>query len=654
MAYREIYRFLREMSEKGDDKEKQRRKRGGNVEASVSERLGDTAELAEVKSLLQQMDSYDFEYFVADLWARMGWETAVSSESADKGIDVTAVRSTPYRTKALIQAKRYGPNTTVGSPDVQQYASLKQQRQGVDKVVIVTTNEFTGQARELAGSLNVKLVNGDELAAMVDQLDAHDLVRDYLGLPEPERDEETVGDEEEEVGAAKKDETAATEESEAYFEASVPPKVWKWGVAAGTVGWIALFALVERLSDTSIALLFLFSWLVLPLSVYMDTKLLREQKDDSFRYRWAYIAGSAVWFLSILVGVAYLWRRRSVDAETAEALDGEEGEERRESDGEEDGSQADEKFVYDGTEYVCTEEGAADGWTVYRGRSEGDETALVVRDDETVLSQDVESVVAADVSSEGVTAVADGLDDGVPSGRFVVVDAGNERLVTHLFNSDIADCAVTDGYAAVSTLSPDDTTYVFDTESGEVAEQPNIRGEKKSIRFDEAGGETVVGLSEERDDEPLYYLDMDGEVVRKSDRLRRRERLDELLEGGRDGLEEAVEELRERHEEREDVETALELADACLALADEVKEGEGVTDECWDYLEEAKESYYEAIPRYDGRQGVAEVLRRQAEYYVRRNADEAALSRLREIEELEENDGELLTEEDRRRIERLS
>jgi len=569
---------------------------------------------------------------------------------------VTAVRHAPYRTKALIQAKRYGPNTTVGSPDVQQYASLKQQRQGVDKVVIVTTNEFTGQARELAQSLNVKLVNGDELAGMVEQLDAHDLVRDYLNLPEPDEDE----DKEDET--AEEAETEATAEvPEADLDVSVPPTVWRWGIAAGTVGWLSLFGLVENVSDGVFALVFLFSWFVLPVSIHMDTKEVRKRNEDAFRYPWAYVAGSAVWFVSILVGVAYLWRVRSVDAGAGVKAGAEssEGEGVRETgdDGEEDGGDGtiDEALTHDGTEYACTEEAAADGWTVYRGRGEDNEAALVVRNGEVVVSEEVGSVVAADVTEDGVVAVADGLDDRVPSGRFVVLDADGERLVTHLFNSDIADCAVTDGHAAVSTASPDDTTYVFDTETGDASEHPNLRGEKGNVRFDEEDGETVVAVSGDSDDEPLYYVNADGEVVRKSDRLLRRERLDELLEGGREKLEEAVEELRERYDESEgEAEPAVELADARLALANEIREDEGVTDEFWEYLEAAKESYYDAAPRYDGRQGVAEVLRRQSEYYVRRNADEAALSRLREIEELEEYEGELLTEEDRKRIERLS
>lgn len=132
-----------------------------------------------VKNRLQQMDDYDFEHFVADLWERMGWKCKVSQASVDAGIDVVATKSNPYQQKKLIQAKRYGPNTTVGGPDIQQYASLKHQQPGVDSVVVVTTNSFTRAAEERAQELNVKLVDGDALVSMIDDMRAEDLIAKY-------------------------------------------------------------------------------------------------------------------------------------------------------------------------------------------------------------------------------------------------------------------------------------------------------------------------------------------------------------------------------------------------------------------------------------------------------------------------------------------
>ena len=139
----------------------------------------------QLKAVLQQMNPYEFEHFVGDLWEQMSWETTVSMASVDKDVDITARKSQPYEQLLLIQAKRYGPNTTVGSPDTQQYASLRYQFENVDKVLIVTTNGYSRQAREIAEDLNVKLIDGDGLVELINEYESLDLVAEYLDFIEP-------------------------------------------------------------------------------------------------------------------------------------------------------------------------------------------------------------------------------------------------------------------------------------------------------------------------------------------------------------------------------------------------------------------------------------------------------------------------------------
>jgi restriction system protein len=121
---------------------------------------------------LQRMDPYDFEKFIGDVWTYLGWETRVVGEPGDQGIDVIA---TDGENKQLIQAKRYGPDTTVGSPEVQQYASLRLQEDGVDQVTIVTTGTFSRQAEDLAPDLDVILVDGEDLLGILEELEAFEV-----------------------------------------------------------------------------------------------------------------------------------------------------------------------------------------------------------------------------------------------------------------------------------------------------------------------------------------------------------------------------------------------------------------------------------------------------------------------------------------------
>ena len=124
------------------------------------------------------MDDERFEHFVADLWAREGWQTTVSQQSRDKSLDVLAEKDAPYHQRHAIQAKRYRAGNNVGGPKVSEYASLRDQFDA-DAAVVVTTSGFTRDARERAATLNVKLVDGDDLVDMVERADALDLVAKY-------------------------------------------------------------------------------------------------------------------------------------------------------------------------------------------------------------------------------------------------------------------------------------------------------------------------------------------------------------------------------------------------------------------------------------------------------------------------------------------
>jgi Restriction endonuclease len=274
---------------------------------------------AQLQAVLQQMDSYDFEHFVADLWTRMGWDTDVSSAAGDKGVDVVARQSMPYEQLLLIQAKRYGPNTTVGSPDIQQYVSLRQQFEDVDKVLIVTTNEFTQQARETADQLNVKLIDGTRLAKLIENHEALDLVAEYLDFIEPV-DESTPEAanaeilEDESISTTTPSEPAnpTTEATDTVSTTtnSHPSRLWQTVIWVCLLGWIATIPGVYVLSEALWGLVFLVSWIGLPIAIFQDARTLGGHTDWP-QYTWAYLLGSLIWFASIVVGGVYLWQRRS-------------------------------------------------------------------------------------------------------------------------------------------------------------------------------------------------------------------------------------------------------------------------------------------------------------------------------------------------------
>lgn len=134
---------------------------------------------AGLQARLQEIDNYQFEHFIADLWEKQGWSTKVTTATEDAGVDVFATKDGQSR-KQAIQVKRYGGNTTVGGPAIQQYASLQLQFPEVDEVVVVTTSSFTSSALKRAQELNVKTVDGRELAARIQNEGRTELVSEYL------------------------------------------------------------------------------------------------------------------------------------------------------------------------------------------------------------------------------------------------------------------------------------------------------------------------------------------------------------------------------------------------------------------------------------------------------------------------------------------
>lgn len=136
------------------------------------------------KRQLQQMDPYRFEKLVAALWESEGFETTVRSGSRDRGVDVVATKDFPYDQKLLIQAKRYTEGNKVGSQDVRNYATLYQQEENADTVIIATTSTLTSEAQRLATDLNVKTVDVEYLTQ---QLRENDDIRRKFGF-EPTRD----------------------------------------------------------------------------------------------------------------------------------------------------------------------------------------------------------------------------------------------------------------------------------------------------------------------------------------------------------------------------------------------------------------------------------------------------------------------------------
>ncbi|MGW4896861.1 restriction endonuclease [Kitasatospora sp. NPDC004240] len=109
------------------------------------------------------MSPKDFEHALADLCRRDGCtKVTVVGGAGDLGADVLA--TTPAGQRILIQAKRYGPRTFVGSQDVQKVNGTYRDVHGCDLAAVVTTNALTKAANAFCEKVGIRVVDRGALA----------------------------------------------------------------------------------------------------------------------------------------------------------------------------------------------------------------------------------------------------------------------------------------------------------------------------------------------------------------------------------------------------------------------------------------------------------------------------------------------------------
>jgi restriction system protein len=110
------------------------------------------------------LDPDEFEHAVAALCVRDGCrEAEVVGGAGDLGADVLAVA--PDGRRVVIQCKRYGDGTTVGSQDLQRFGGTCFAVHGADVAVVVTTSVFTAPAIDYARQCGIVCVDGEGLRA---------------------------------------------------------------------------------------------------------------------------------------------------------------------------------------------------------------------------------------------------------------------------------------------------------------------------------------------------------------------------------------------------------------------------------------------------------------------------------------------------------
>lgn len=117
---------------------------------------------------LLQMDPFDFERLVKDLFVSMGYRAWRTQDSHDDGIDAVAIREdriTPV--ECVIQAKRY--RNRVPPHDLQALMGAMAENGRATHGVLVTTSWLSDRSRQRARAQRIATIEGGTLASLIEQ-----------------------------------------------------------------------------------------------------------------------------------------------------------------------------------------------------------------------------------------------------------------------------------------------------------------------------------------------------------------------------------------------------------------------------------------------------------------------------------------------------
>jgi len=106
----------------------------------------------------------EFEAFLREVYLQLGYSVQMTPATGDQGADLIIEK---HGVKSAVQAKHY--SSPVGNKAVQEIvAALNYYK--VSKGIVVTNNEFTKSAIELAKANNIELIDGKALTKMIESI----------------------------------------------------------------------------------------------------------------------------------------------------------------------------------------------------------------------------------------------------------------------------------------------------------------------------------------------------------------------------------------------------------------------------------------------------------------------------------------------------
>jgi len=134
-------------------------------EKALNKRRRHIENIENFKSIsVDEMNGEQFEYFLGNLFYKLGYKVNVTGITGDFGADL--IIQARDGQKIAIQAKRY--STKVGIRAIQEISTAKSYYK-VNATAVVTNNFYTDPAKKLAKTNNVILIDRNKLINLIEK-----------------------------------------------------------------------------------------------------------------------------------------------------------------------------------------------------------------------------------------------------------------------------------------------------------------------------------------------------------------------------------------------------------------------------------------------------------------------------------------------------
>lgn len=129
--------------------------------------------------VLDNLDAGEFENFVATLYEAQGFAVRVVAGSHDGGVDIEAEKArTTGRDRIVIQCKH--TRAKVGRPDLQKLFGVVSADHSLTRGDLVTSSDFTAEARGFAGNKRISLINRADLVRLAKESGVAEIINPPL------------------------------------------------------------------------------------------------------------------------------------------------------------------------------------------------------------------------------------------------------------------------------------------------------------------------------------------------------------------------------------------------------------------------------------------------------------------------------------------